>query len=122
MYIKHLQLSKFPCPRKSPNGEFGGFLRISALRNADFSNSPFCPNRDKSLQFNLKHRHKKSRLWCPNGIRAKKMVEDYFHRKTVNAKSAVLKFAIKLAGVLRFIKRFSGSPNSTPIFVEFPGE
>ena len=25
MYIKHLQLSKFPCPPKSPNGEFGNF-------------------------------------------------------------------------------------------------
>ena len=59
LYIKHLQLCKSPCPRKSQNGEFGGFLRISDLRNADFSNSPFCQNRDKSLQFNLKHRHKK---------------------------------------------------------------
>ena len=64
MYIKHLQLGEFPCPRKSPNGEFGGFGRISALRNADISNSPFCQNRDKSLQFNLKYRHKKSRMAC----------------------------------------------------------
>ena len=64
LYIKLLQLCKLPCPRKSPNGEFGWFLRISALRNADFSNAPFCKNRDKSLQFNLKHRHKKSRMAC----------------------------------------------------------
>ena len=64
LQIKHLQLGKFPCPQKSPNGEFGGFWRISALQNADFSNSPFYRNRDKSLQFNLKHRHKKSRMAC----------------------------------------------------------
>ena len=44
----------------SPNGEFGGFWRFSDLRNAPVSNSPFCRNRDKSLQFNLKYRHKKS--------------------------------------------------------------
>ena len=25
LQIKHLQLGKFPCPQKSPNGEFGGF-------------------------------------------------------------------------------------------------
>ena len=62
--INHLQLGKFPCPRKSPNGEFGGFWQISALRNADFSNSLFCRNRDKSLQFNLKYRYKKSRMAC----------------------------------------------------------
>ena len=64
LQIKHLQLGKFPYPQKSPNGEFGGFWRISALQNADFSNSPFCRNRDKSLQFNLKYRYKKSRMAC----------------------------------------------------------
>ena len=62
--INHLQLGKFPCPRKSPNGEFGGFWQISALQNADFSNSPFCQSRDKSLQFNLKIRQEKSRMAC----------------------------------------------------------
>ena len=25
LHSKQLQLGKFPCPRKSPNGEFGGF-------------------------------------------------------------------------------------------------
>ena len=40
------------------------------------------------------------------------IMEDYFNRKTANAKSAVLKFAIKLAGVLRFVKRFFKSPHT----------
>ena len=62
--IRHLQLGKFPCPPKSPNGEFGGFWRFSDLRNAPVSNSPFCLKSRKSLQFTLKTRQEKSRMAC----------------------------------------------------------
>ena len=103
LHIKQLQLCKFPCLAKIAKRRIWGILTDFRPPGCVLSNSPFCRNRDKSLQFKLKTRQEKSRLWCPNGIRAKKMVEDFSNRKTPNAKSAVLKNAINNSGVLHFL-------------------
>ena len=38
-------------------------------------------------------------------IQVEIFVEDYFHRKAVNTNSAILKFAIKFARILRFFPK-----------------
>ena len=100
-------LAKSRVPENRQTENLGGFLRISALRNADFSNSPFCRNRDKSLQFNLKHRHKKAEWRVTIRHQDKKMVADFYNRKTANVKSAILKSSIKLVSDIALFTIFS---------------
>ena len=55
---------KIPVSPKIAKRRIWGILTDFSPPECRLSNSPFCRNRDKSLQFNLKYRHKKSRMAC----------------------------------------------------------
>ena len=98
--------SRVPKNRQTENlGDFDGFQpsgmpTFQILRFAEIEINPCNSTSNtgtKKAEWRVTIRHQD-----------KKMVEDYFNRKTANAKLKVLQSPIKSAGILHFIKIFTG--------------